>query len=141
MLSSSEKNIICISCDIKLDSTQREILWAVLRNNFPNSEFTEVSLIELNDQEYRAQSKHWNRVVILFGGYNIKRYYKNCWKHLIGFNGSLYGLNIEGKIFNLPRLYSLQSILRFEIKKVALSVLANLSFRLFVRKSKTGDIK
>ena len=71
-MSSSEKNIICISCDIKLDSTQREILWAVLRNNFPNSEFTEVSLIELNDQEYRAQSKHWNRVVILFGGYNIK---------------------------------------------------------------------
>ncbi|MEE2925108.1 MAG: hypothetical protein VX619_10050 [bacterium] len=138
---SSDKNIICVSCDLKLDDSQSENLWVVLRKNFPHSEFLQISLNELRDVDYEVQSKKWDSVVVLFGGYNIKRYYKNCWKHLVFFKGSLYGLNIEGRLFDLPRLYCIQSIIRFELKKLVLGILANLSFQLFVGKSKSGDIK
>ncbi len=140
-MATSNKNITCVSCDLKLDSNQWDVLWCVLREKFPDSEFEEIQLKNLCHNEYRKQSKKWDSVVVLFGGYNIKRYYYNCWLHLISFKGPLYGLNIEGKLFDLPRIYSITSIIRFEFKKFILSTLANTSFKLFLRKSKTGDIK
>ena len=140
-MTSSKKNTVCISCDLKLHDSQWDILWPVLREKFPEAKFAEIKLKQMDSPDYKLQKSNWSSVVILFGGYNIKRYYSNCWRHLICFKGPIYGLNVEGRLFNLPRLYSIQSILRFELNKLALKILAKITFRLFINKSKSGDTK
>ena len=106
----------CFSSDISINDEKLEGLSNILGETFPEQDFRVVKVRQISLSEYFQQQKHWSKVVILFGGYNIKRYFHNCWKHLIFFPGKIYGLNIEGKVFLLPRFYAIKSIFSYEIK-------------------------
>lgn len=116
----------CFSSDISINDEKLEALSKILGETFPEQDLRVVKVRQISLSEYFQQQKHWSKVVILFGGYNIKRYFHNCWKHLIFFPGKIYGLNIEGKVFLLPRFYAMKSIFSYEIKARSLRFLAKI---------------
>jgi hypothetical protein len=93
-----------ISKDIEVGAEDFSRMKNALQEWCPGVNLDSFSVKEMGLASYLRQIKSYDLVVILFAGYNVERYGPNLWKHLCFFFGPLYGVNIEGHIFRIPRI-------------------------------------
>lgn len=117
---------LCVSSDILVEDDKFEELTNIVTEFFCETQICNVKVRPMPLKTYFNESQNWSSVVIFFGGYNIKRYFHNCWKHLLFFPRPLYGINFEGKLFKLPRFYALKSIVAHELKTYFLRICAKI---------------
>ncbi|MCO4781779.1 MAG: hypothetical protein KC646_05595 [Candidatus Cloacimonetes bacterium] len=115
---------LLISNDVQLAPEKKQELLKLIEHKFFNYKIQEISIKNLSWKKYRNVTKNCDTIVILFAGYNLKRYWNNLLKHLIGSNKTLYGVNIEGHFFSIPKLKTLNILIYHKLKTLSLSFIS-----------------
>jgi hypothetical protein len=102
----------CLSIDITLDSTQKLGLIEAVHKALESDDSVEVQVKSLSWRQVFRLRREWKTVTVFFAGYNLERYGPNLFKHLLLFPGRIMGVNIDGRVFSLPRLRVLVLLLR-----------------------------
>ena len=97
-------NRVGMSVDISLEESTLEKMKSSVQQWCPGAIDEPISIRSLGIQDYLRISRSFDVIIVFFAGYNIERYGPNLWKHLCLFPGSIYGVNIEGHIFKIPRV-------------------------------------
>ncbi|PCJ20759.1 MAG: hypothetical protein COB02_00180 [Candidatus Cloacimonadota bacterium] len=119
---------LLISNDIQLNPKKYKELITAIKSKFPNYTIQEVSIKNLNKPEYLKSIDNIDIIVVLFAGYNLKRYWNNLVKHLLFSRQTLYGINIESHFFNIPRFKTFLILLKYKVKISFLNFFAKALF-------------
>lgn len=123
----SEKHLrLWLSNDISLADTDEKFLYHKVETAFPEYMIFSQGVKTVSAKQYLKESKKFETVVVLFAGYNIERYKSNLWKHLLFFFGPIYGMNIEGHLFKIPRVKATVLILWQEILRLMFRMIGKL---------------
>ena len=115
-----------LSNDISLADLDQKFLLSKVEGSFHKYSIVAQGVKTITLREYLKQSKKFETVVVLFAGYNIERYKANLWKHLFFFFGAIYGMNIEGHLFKIPRMKAIVLILWQEVLRITFRIIGKL---------------
>ena len=115
-----------LSNDISLADLDKKFLLSKVESSFPKYSIFEQGVKTITCREYLKESKKFEIILVLFAGYNIERYKANLWKHLFFFFGPIYGMNIEGHLFKIPRIKATVLILWQEILRIIFRMIGKL---------------
>lgn len=121
------EKLICYSCDISVCDEQRRKMMKELEGRFPAVQVEWLQLKKISLKSYFSKSRSWDLVVVFFAGYGMERYGANLWKHLLFFPRKLYGVNIDGHIFEIPRF----SVFKLLVLKLTWDCLSKFSGKIY----------
>ncbi|MCJ8346514.1 hypothetical protein MJH12_13300 [bacterium] len=102
---------LIISNDVQLKKEKYYELVLAIQERFFDYQIEELSIKNLSWKEYQNKVQDAETIVVLFAGYNLKRYWNNLVKHLVTPSKTLYGINIEAHFFKIPRIKTLSILL------------------------------
>lgn len=114
-----------ISNDVRINPEKHAELTQLVNNEFSQYQIKEASIRNLSWRQYFSATKDCEVIVVLFAGYNLKRYWTNLVKHLLTPGKTLFGVNIEGHFFPIPRVKTFVILLQHKVKISILSYISN----------------
>ncbi len=107
---------ILISIDITLSEEARQEKLQILKRKFPDADMETIAVIPLSLASYLELRTEFDLLVVFVAGYNLENYFHNLLFHLLFFQGSIYGMNVENHLFQIPRIPCLKLICKRKLE-------------------------
>ena len=121
------ESFICCSVDIAVGEEQKILMIKKLEERFLKQEFECLQVKKTPLKSYLSKSRTWSSVIVFFAGYGMERYGPNLWKHLIFFPRKMFGINIDGHIFEIRRF----SVMKLLLVRILWNWLSKLSGKIY----------